>query len=481
MKSRISHKPSVRTSLKLSLRWKVAIGVGIFTIIAGVALIIVLNTGTSTITKADNKSATGPSSNCAYFDGTSDSYIDFGRGKNLECIKNLPNGNKMSITMWVKWDNLSNPGVGNWANLFTLSDSVGSGDNGIFWVQHNQANTKFEFALSTTNGGRQFIQSTTTPVAGTWYHIACVYNGSPSQKKMYLYVNGVLETIGTNASGNIAAFSNAAKLNMGRWSNPQNNYRHFNGNIDEVSIWNVALSATEISNMINNPSLVLGSTFNASGLIGYWNFDDLTANSLCACENNGVSGSGVTLPVELLSFTAKKDNSDVVLKWSTATEINNDYFLIERSSDMESFETIGTVEGAGNSNELLHYAFTDTDLKDPICYYRLKQVDYDGAYAYSSVVVISTEGDSPLGEITIGPNPFIDHVNFNYTAIASGTIELLLYDMSGKVVSSESVEVTEGMNTLVLSIDAGLPSGYYLAGVRQNGESTTLTKLAKAK
>jgi hypothetical protein len=299
---------------------------------------------------------------------------------------------------------------------------------------------------------------------------------------MYLYVNGVLEAIGNSASGNIAAFSNAAKLNMGRWSNPQNNYRHFNGNIDEVSIWNVALTASDVSNLITNPALVLGNTYNAGGLIGYWNFDDLTANSLCACANNGVPGAGVTLPVELLSFTAKKDNSQVILKWATASELNNDYFSIEKSLDMEHFETIGTVKGAGNSNELLNYSYTDKDVTSSVNYYRLKQVDYDGAFAYSSVVVVNTEGGSgTLGEITAGPNPFADHINFNYTAIASGTIELLLYDISGKVVSSESMEVPEGMNTLTMNIDASLPSGYYLAGVMQNGERTKLIKLAKAK
>jgi hypothetical protein len=298
---------------------------------------------------------------------------------------------------------------------------------------------------------------------------------------MYLYVNGVLEAMGTSASGNIAAFSNTAKLNMGRWSNPQDNYRHFNGNIDEVSIWNVALTASDISNMIANPALVLGNNFNAPGLIGYWNFDNLTANSLCACANNGVPGAGVTLPVELLSFTAKKDNDRDILKWATASELNNDYFMVEKSNDMESFETIGTIKGAGNSNELLNYSYTDNDVSQAVNYYRLKQVDYNGAFAYSSVVVVNTEGGTAaLGEIVAGPNPFSDHINFSYTAIANGMITLLLYDMSGKIVSSEYMEVSEGINSLVMPVDATLPSGYYLAGISQNGERTKLIKLAKA-
>ncbi len=482
MNSRLTQKPTVQTKLSISLRLKVAIGIGLLVIVAGVIILIVLNTGNSTKTNAANNIVAAPSSNNAYFDGTVDSYIDFGKGKNLQCIKDLPSSNRMSITMWVKWGSFSNPGITNWANLFTLSDSIGSGDGGVFWVQHNQTNTRFEFALNTVGGSRQFIQSTTPIVAGTWYHLACVYDGRPSVKKMYIYVNGVLEATGNNASGNIAAFSNAAKLNMGRWSNPQNEYRRFNGFIDEVSIWNIALSQTQINNLINNPSSVLGGAYDAGGLIGYWNFDDLTANSLCGCHNNGTMGAGVTLPVELISFTAENKGKSVELNWVTASEKNNNFFLVERSSDMESFSSIGTVQGAGNSNERLEYSFVDENPGTSINYYRLKQTDYDGAFEYSKVISVNSDNKKvDLGTLAVGPNPFTDQIVFSYDALVEGQVDMMLYDLSGKVLRDETTEVTIGKNTLTLSGNANLPSGYYLACIRQNSVNTAMIKLAKAK
>lgn len=482
MKSRLTQKPGVRTGLRLSLRMKVAIGIGLLVIVAGTVILIVLNTGTSKQSKAEVKNSNGPASNNAYFDASDNSYIDFGRGKKLDCIKDIPNGKQLTITLWLKWDNLNGPGVGSWANLLSLCDSTGNGDNGVFWVQHNQMNDKFEFALNITGSGRQFIQSTTQPVAGTWYHIACVYNGTSSYKKMYLYVNGTLEATLKNLTGNIAPISNSAKLNMGRWCNPQNQYRHFNGFIDEVSIWDIALTQTQISSIIDDPTNVTGSSYNANGLIGYWNFDNNTAQNLTGCQNDGIIGSAVVLPIELISFTAEKTGNKVILKWSTASEKNNDFFTIEKSTDLKSFNVIGTVKGAGNSNSLIDYSSVDENPGNVVCYYRLKQTDYDGASEYSNVVAVNEqEGTKSIGTLTAGPNPFTDHINLNYKATEPGTIEILLYDMTGKIIRKQSDEVETGTTTLVLDNIADLPSGYYMAGIRQNNVTTPLIKMSKAK
>jgi len=479
MKSRLSQKNTVRSKLRLSLQMKLAIGIGIFVIIAGVIIFIMLNTGTSKQTKAGG--TTGPSSNNAYFDATNGSYIDFGRGKALDCISDLPNGKTMTITMWVRWTNLTAPGVGQWANFFTLNDSTGNGDNGVFWVQHNQTNTKFEFAINTVSSGRQVIQSTTTPVVGTWYHLACVFNGNGGTKQMMIYVNGVLEAYNAAATGKIAPFSNLAKLSMGRWSNPQDNYRHFNGNIDEVSIWNIAFTQTQVTNIMNNPTTVTGTSYNAAGLLGYWNFDNKTAKDLTNCDVDGKIGSGVTLPVELISFTAKKNDNTADLKWITASETNNDHFSVEKSTDGETYESIGTVKGAGNSNSPVNYSFKDENAGTQINYYRLKQVDYDGASHYSKVAVVNMAmGSGDIGTITAGPSPFTDRLNVNYNAADAGQIEVILYDMTGKVMKKKAADVEKGTNTILLDDISNLPSGYYLAGVTQNKVSTKLIKLVKA-
>lgn len=101
------------------------------------------------------------------------------------------------------------------------------------------------------------------------------------------------------------------------------------------------------------------------------------------------TGSGGTihvtpnpLPIELLSFSVNAGTESVLVSWETATETNNDFFTIERSTDVQNWEILGYVDGAGNSNRPLSYSFTDSRPLDGISYYRLKQTDYDGQYEY---------------------------------------------------------------------------------------------------
>ena len=94
------------------------------------------------------------------------------------------------------------------------------------------------------------------------------------------------------------------------------------------------------------------------------------------------------LPVELLSFNALVNNNNVSLEWTTATELNNDYFVIEKSEDASAFEEIGRVTGAGTSSQIHRYTFIDPDLHSGIFFYRLRQVDYDGKYEFSSIVPV---------------------------------------------------------------------------------------------
>lgn len=94
-----------------------------------------------------------------------------------------------------------------------------------------------------------------------------------------------------------------------------------------------------------------------------------------------------TLPVELAKFWGEYDDGNV-LRWVTASEVNNDYFNVERSFDGVNWEIVGTVDGAGNSSEAIDYEYVDRNPNPQISYYRLVQVDYDRQYKYSDVVSI---------------------------------------------------------------------------------------------
>jgi hypothetical protein len=108
------------------------------------------------------------------------------------------------------------------------------------------------------------------------------------------------------------------------------------------------------------------------------------------------------LPVELLSFEAKKEGTAVKLDWETASELNNDYFDVQRSADGFIFETIGVVEGAGTYDGQLSYEFYDKNPLSGVNYYRIKTVDFDKATDYSKIIALTFNRES---DINVFPNP----------------------------------------------------------------------------
>ncbi len=146
------------------------------------------------------------------------------------------------------------------------------------------------------------------------------------------------------------------------------------------------------------------------------------SNSASDISFTNTSGSATTdcsiLPVELISFNGECNGKNVELHWSTLTEINNDYFSVEKSYDGIEFFSIGTVNGHGFSNSIKNYYFLDEDIGRIPIYYRLKQVDYNGNYEYSDMLAINCN-TSP--EVKIYPNPFNNELyidlesNLNYS------------------------------------------------------------------
>ena len=102
-----------------------------------------------------------------------------------------------------------------------------------------------------------------------------------------------------------------------------------------------------------------------------------------------IHGGAAPLPVEMLGFDASKVKEGVQLNWTTASERNNSHFEIEKSLDGRNFNAIGTVNGNGTTSESKTYEYVDKNMNNTLLYYRLKQMDYDGAYAYSDVRSIS--------------------------------------------------------------------------------------------
>ncbi|MES2567304.1 MAG: lamin tail domain-containing protein [Bacteroidota bacterium] len=114
------------------------------------------------------------------------------------------------------------------------------------------------------------------------------------------------------------------------------------------------------------------------------------------------TSNAMVLPIELLYFNANYNGKYVDLNWATATEINNDYFTIERSGDGLNFESLLKVKGAGNSTNQINYSVTDEEPINGISYYRLKQTDFDDNFSYSNIVSVTSKIEE---EYKIYPNP----------------------------------------------------------------------------
>jgi hypothetical protein len=146
----------------------------------------------------------------------------------------------------------------------------------------------------------------------------------------------------------------------------------------------------------------VGST-DASGSITFMNV--LSSDPVTLTNELGVSiqitnvCAQAILPIELTYFQAIPSDKQVLLKWQTSTEVNNDYMEVERSTDSRSFRSIGRVDGAGNSDQLIDYQLTDPNPLSGISYYRLRQVDFDGSVNFSKIVTVQFRADGTIPKV----------------------------------------------------------------------------------
>jgi len=168
------------------------------------------------------------------------------------------------------------------------------------------------------------------------------------------------------------------------------------------------------------------------------------------------------LPIELLDFSARMNGNVVNLNWSTLTETDNDYFVVERTADHLVWESVLVVPGAGTSTSILNYYEVDRNPLEGISYYRLKQVDFDGSFAYSDIVSVVNSNAGLNGDnVTLFPNPSsLGMIFFRLGKSFQGVpINIRIYDLSGRLHIEEQMEVQEADVQVNCQ---ELPSGVYL-------------------
>ncbi len=314
----------------------------------------------------------------------------------------------------------------------------------------------------------------------------------------------------TNVLGKIKVLSNASNVSVRyfhnsegfdeseypRWWNPNNNCDGNDPRFDHVSnleYWNVASTAP--LNATLTVSAKSGDahfnehtvTYDAADIYGaFWNgscWENVGGGSQSVSEGlHGTISVDVTLPatrstygkilslgsidhntilpIELMSFTAACNGRYVNLEWTTATERNNDYFIIERSDDAINFTEIARVAGAGNSIEQLDYNYTDYSAAGGDNYYRLVQVDYDGTRTASEIVVANCSEAEGEPDVQVFPNPFHNDLTIHMENFGGTTVSIEVYDMLGRIVMQKTIGVDGSSEETMLQLD-NLSNGTY--------------------
>ncbi len=204
---------------------------------------------------------------------------------------------------------------------------------------------------------------------------------------------------------------------------------------------------------------------------------DSTARGRAYNENNFVSVNwvGNPLPVNLLSFKAEKYTDKNHLVWVTSSEQENDYFLVEKSRDGQSFETIGKVKGAGTSTVVNRYSLDDAQPQPGMNYYGLIQVDRDGTQSPRKIVAVNNNGLHDW-QFSVYPNPSTGIYQFDCAAYKDGDLSVQVYNCVGQLVHQERMNVVNGFNHYELNLGY-LSTGTYFLKATSEGETINLRLL----
>jgi Concanavalin A-like lectin/glucanases superfamily len=320
----------------------------------------------------------------------------------------------------------------------------------VFWMYISSpllhANGMYENNLNTAgigvwmwNSGGLKIQfnykngSIGTPVGAFttdgWYNVACIRNNGT----LSTYINGVLSVSGPEGT---TAPTYPIQARFGTMSSttfpPSNNYNGLTGMLDEMRVYNRALTLAEIQQIY------------------------------------------ALLPVKLTSFTATKNNTDVVLSWQTEYEQNSSHFNIQRSTDGINFTNISTTPAKSNSSLPSNYQFTDNTAKDlanvKTVFYRLQMVDIDASKVNSGTVAVKLDTDKR--ELTILQNPAGNDLRMQFSSSAKEIAHIIITDNSGRQLLTKQIQLNIGTVSTVIPVNALAAGNYYITVTSTQGKQT---------
>lgn len=328
----------------------------------------------------------------------------------------------------------------------------GNGYSFVRWnVGQNTGNYTMPFGNAATNDYLPFTAAITTPGVGTTGYIRMatyptVTLASPNNRPLPTAVPSLVDVSGMENAPNV----------LDRWWVMESG----NFTASPIATTTFAYRDGEWSTGTNT---ITESALQLERQMGVWNMfptvTDIAANTLTATGIPLMTSSwtaamlAAPLPVELLSFTGKRLNErEVQLDWSTATEQNNAGFEVWRMIEGEDdFTEVGWADGAGNSQQLINYLHPDNNRASKTSYYKLKQVDTDGQYEWSTLVAV--EGAGFAAQLVAYPNPARDVITL--IGLPENTTTITMHDASGRLVKQWS-------STTMLTELGVLERGVYL-------------------
>ena len=392
------------------------------------------------------------------------------------------------------WDNFKTDGIRTWKNCWAFNNgyqpgtTLAAGDGNGFKLgpaDDNISTTdrlvtlRFMYnCVSFNNRLNGFDQNGTPTMLYQLFNCTAYKNGSAALGgdgfQFQYWSTGATNTLPQTFKNNVAFGNN--KLDL-RFTGPATN--------NVKNSWNgVTVSNSSFSSI---DSTGISGARQADGSLPALNFLHLkTGSSLVDVGINvGLSfigtapdlgafelGSGTTVPVTLVDFTAVEKSGTTLLQWTTATEINSSHFEIERSTNGQTFEKIGTVASHGNTNVRIDYKTIDNFPAAGTNFYRLKLVDLDGKYQYSKIVSITIKSPH-AGSAEIKSATVIDkNLQVNISSAKQQPAVLSLYDDIGRVLFVSNITLQKGTNNLNKVIAPA--NGIYFLKLQTNDENFTL-------
>ncbi|MGB0864251.1 MAG: fibronectin type III domain-containing protein, partial [Saprospiraceae bacterium] len=218
-----------------------------------------------------------------------------------------------------------------------------------------------------------------------------------------------------------------------------------------------------VANLSTSDVIIITNGTSASTtkwVAGTFNSDYYAEYQVTSFSGGGGGGAsgGVSLPVELTAFSAQADGEVNHLEWTTASEKNNAYFDIERSTNGMDFETIGQVEGNGTTTTVSNYSFTD-EMPATVTYYRLRQVDNDHNFNYSHTIVVE-RNQVGNDKLSLYPVPVTDYLTVEYNTALEEEMTISIIDNNGRLVIQKVIITGQGENQFLINC-SNLPAGSY--------------------